>query len=141
VKIREKLGDAYSPEAGSAPSETYLNYGLLYTSLTIDPDKAAKINETVSALADELAKNGVTPDELARAKNPVLTLLRESARTNGYWLSAVLANAQEYPQRLDWCRSRYADNEAITKADLDVLAKQYLGSKRAFRVIVHPEKK
>jgi zinc protease len=114
---------------------------MLYTSLTIDPDKAAKINETVSALADELAKNGVTADELARAKNPVLTLLRESSRTNAYWLGAVLATAQELPQRLDWCRTRYADNEGITKADLDALAKQYFSSKRAFRVVVHPEKK
>ena len=41
---------------------------------------------------------------------------------------------------LDWSRSRYADNESISKADLDALAKSYLGASRASRVIVVPHK-
>jgi len=141
VKIREELGESYSPQAASNASETYRNYGLIYTIITVAPDKADQIVTATLAIADDLIKNGVTADELERAKKPVLTALRESARTNAYWLGAVLGSAQEYPQRLDWCRSRYSDNEAITVAELNELAKQYLSPSQAFRIVVVPEKK
>ena len=43
----------------------------------------------------------VAEDELDRAKKPVLTMLRESSRTNDYWLRSVLSRAQERPEVLD----------------------------------------
>jgi zinc protease len=67
--------------------------------------------------------------------------LKESLRSNAYWLGNVLAKAQEKPEMLDWARSRTADNEAITAAELTALAKQYLGRDRASRVTVLPGKK
>ncbi len=141
VKVREEMGDAYSPEAYSAPSDTYTHYGFLLAQISIDPAKAQKIVDTVLALAADLQKNGVTPDELTRAKQPVLTLLRESARTNQYWLNAVIGSCQEFPQRLDWCRTRSSDFEAITKPEIDALAAQYLDPARTCRVTVLPAEK
>jgi zinc protease len=141
VKIREEMGDAYSPRAGSAPSDTYTHYGFLLAHVTIDPAQAQKIVDTILALAADLQKKGATPDELDRAKMPILTELRESARTNPYWLSAVIGSCQEYPQRLDWCRSRYSDFEGITKAEIDAIAAQYLDASRTFRVTVLPAAK
>ena len=140
VKVREQLGDAYSPSAGNNPSDVYPGYGYMIANVTIDPPRAEQIADAVTALGADLAGKGVTADELQRAKEPVLTELRESARTNQYWLGAVLSRAQERPQQLDWCRSRYADIESITTADLDALAKQYLPATRASRVIVIPER-
>ncbi|MBI4626555.1 MAG: insulinase family protein [Verrucomicrobia bacterium] len=139
VKVREELGDAYNPGAGSSPSDIYPGYGYLVAGATTDPAKAKKITELIVTLADDMARNGITVDELERAKKPVLTSLRESARSNGYWVGSVLARAQERPEVLDWCRSRYADNEAITKAELNTLAKTYLVAARASRVIVLPD--
>jgi zinc protease len=141
VKVREELGGAYSPQAGSAPSDTYTDYGYMLANVTVDPAKAKEIADVVVAIAADLNKNGVTEDELQRAKLPLLTSLRESARTNPYWIGSVLARAQEKPEVLDWSRSRATDFESITKADLDALAKTYLSADRAFRVIVLPEKK
>lgn len=141
VKVREEMGDTYSPEARSAPSETYTNYGFMLAQITIDPAQAQKIVDTVLAIAADLQKNGVTPDELARAKQPILTALKESARTNGYWLNAVIGSCQEFPQRLDWCRTRSSDFEAITKPEIDALAAEYLDPARTFRVTVLPETK
>lgn len=138
VKVREELGDAYSPGAGITPSDIYPGYGYLSASVTIDPPRAKTVADLIVQIANDLSAKGVTEDELERAKKPILTALKESARTNGYWLGNVLARAQERPEMLDWCRSRYADNEAISKADLDALAKTYLGAARASRVIVVP---
>ena len=92
-------------------------------------------------IASLLAAGGTTEDELARCKQPILTTLRDSARTNQYWIGAVLARAQERPEVLDWCRNRYSDNESITVADIDALAKAYLSADRASRVIVIPKPK
>jgi zinc protease len=139
VKIREELGGAYSPRALSSPSDTYVNYGYIFARIMVEPDKADEIAEVAVELAADLARNGVTEDELERAKEPVLTALRESARTNAYWLGAVLLSAQEFPQRLEWSRSRYAGFDSITTSELDVLAAAYLGDDKVFRVIVRPE--
>ena len=72
-------------------------------------------------------------------------VLRRSAEDRGHAcfveMTAVAekVEVQERPEVLEWSRSRYADNEAITKAELDALAKTYLGSGRASRVIVIPQ--
>jgi zinc protease len=141
VKVREEMGDAYSPEAVSLPSDTYTQYGFLLAQISIDPAQTQKIVDTVLALAADLQKHGATSDELTRAKQPVLTSLKESARTNPYWLTAVIASCQEFPQRLDWCRTRSSDFEAISKAEVDALAAQYLDPARTFRVTVLPAAK
>ncbi|HTQ31295.1 MAG TPA: insulinase family protein [Opitutaceae bacterium] len=139
VKIREQLGGTYAPEAGNNSSETFTGYGRMTAETVVDPARAAEISGSIAVIAGDLNKNGVTPDELERAKKPLLTALRDSARTNQYWLTAVLASCQEYPQRLDWCRTRYTDFESITQADVNALAKTYLAPDRAFKVIVRPE--
>jgi zinc protease len=139
VKIREQLGGTYAPEADSEPSETFTGYGFMVADAIVDPARSAEIADAILAISTDLQRAGVTADELDRAKKPILTALRDSARTNQYWLSAVLANCQEFPQRLDWCRSRYSDFESITAADLNALAKAYLGPDRAFRAIVKAE--
>jgi zinc protease len=138
VKIREELGGTYSPNASSFASDTFPGYGYFTAAVDVEPAKAAQIVDTVIALADDLAQHGVTEDELTRAKQPALTAIKESLRKNAYWLGNVLARAQEKPEMLDWARTRLADIEAITAADLSALAKTYLGRDRASRVIVRP---
>lgn len=141
VEVREKLGDAYSPSASHSAGETYPNYGWFSSYVETDPAKTQLIMDSVLKIAGDLAKNGVTEEELDRARKPILTSLRESSRTNAYWLNVVLNAAQEFPWHLDWCRSRYSDTESITKADLDVLARDYLTPDKAFRATVIPKKK
>jgi zinc protease len=138
VKIREQLGGAYDPEAASEPSETFTHYGLMEAEVVVAPARAQEISDAILAIAADLQKNGVTPDELERAKRPLLTSVHEAVRTNPYWLGAVVAECQEFPQRLDWARSILTDYPAMTKADVDALAKDYLSPDRAFKVIVLP---
>jgi zinc protease len=140
VKIREELGDAYSPQTSSGPSDTYRHYGLMTALIAVDPAKAKIVTDATLEIAADLATNGVNDDELERAKKPILTSLREAGRNNQYWLFSVLGSAQEQPQRLDWRRSIDTDFAAITKPEIDALAKQYLPAARAFRVTSLPVK-
>ncbi|PHX85099.1 MAG: peptidase M16 [Opitutia bacterium] len=141
VKVREELGGAYSPTAGSSLSDVYPGYGFFVAQVSVDPAKAQEIADVVVALAADLAEKGVTAEELERSKQPVLTSSRENIRTNGYWLGAVLSRAQEKPERLEWARTRIADIEAITAEELSALAKQYLPAARVSRVTVLPAPK
>jgi zinc protease len=140
VKIREDMGGTYSPRAMSSASDTFPGYGYITTMIDVAPEMADKIADAAIALADDMAKNGVTEEELNRARLPALTAARESARTNAYWMGSVLARAQEKPEMIAWSRTRIPDLEAITAAELSALAKQYLGRERVSRVTVLPGK-
>ena len=137
VKVREQLGSTYSPNVASLPSDIFPGYGYMEAAVIVDPAKVKPIEDVVVSVAADMSANGITQDELDRAKNPKLTALRESERTNSYWMT-VLIRAQEKPEVLDWARSRKADFESITKEDIDLLAKEYLRADLASRVIIHP---
>ena len=138
VKIREEMGGTYSPNAASDLSDTYPGYGWIVAEATVAPDQSRIIADAIKAVAVALHDNGVTEEELVRAKQPVLTALRESSRTNSYWLGSVLAAAQEFPERLDWSRTRYSDNEGVTTRELSALTKQYFDPARISEFIVLP---
>ncbi len=139
VAIREKLGDAYAPEAGSDTSDTFPGYGLMIAEVGgAAPERAAEIARAVRGIAADLQAHGVSADELTRAKEPILTRLKDSVRSNPYWLEAVLARCQEYPERLDWARTRQKDIAAITRADLSELAQRYLAADAASQFISRP---
>ncbi|HEY4988550.1 MAG TPA: insulinase family protein, partial [Opitutaceae bacterium] len=137
VKVREQLGSTYAPNVSSLASDIFPGYGYISASVVVDPAKAREIEVAVSSVSSDLSANGATQDEIDRAKNPALTAIRETERKNSYWL-VVLGRAQERPETLDWARSRRADFESISKADIDALAKAYLAPELASHVIVHP---
>jgi zinc protease len=137
IRIREQLGDTYTPSAGSLTSEVFPGYGYVTASATVDPAKGERIAAAIVEVADGLSRKGVSGDELTRIRNPVLASLRQDAHSNAYWLN-VLSRAQEKPEVLDWARGRLADVEAISEGDLNSLARAYLGAGRASRVIVLP---
>jgi zinc protease len=141
-KVREDMGEAYSPDASNDSSQTYNDFGFLQTYIAVAPDKAAKIGDVIASIAADLSSNGVSEDELLRAKQPLLTSITESLRNNGYWLNNVLLRSQEKPVTLDWHRQREKDFASISKSEIDALAKAYLAPSKAFRFIVvpsHPE--
>jgi zinc protease len=141
VKIREEMGDTYSPDAGANLSDTYKGYGHIVAQATIAPDKARAVADAMKAAAASLFEKGVTEEELVRAKQPALTAARQSVRTNPYWIGSVLGAAQEQPERLEWARNRLADIESITPAELTEFAHRFLDPAKASEFISLPEPK
>jgi zinc protease len=140
LKVREEIGGSYSPRASNLSSDTFPGWGYIVANIDVDPPKAGQISDLAVKLADELAQNGLTDDELDRSRRPLLTEFRESLRSNGYWLS-VLTRAQEKPEVLEWARTRISDNEAITVPELNAIARKYLGQERASRATILPAAK
>ena len=82
-KIREELGDAYSPTAHNVPSDAYTDYGYLFAAVTVDPTQAESVEAVIKEIAAELGKGDtITQDELDRAKKPQITQIEEMRRTS-----------------------------------------------------------
>jgi zinc protease len=141
VKVREELGETYSPACYHVASDTFTGYGYMTAMIECKPEQAAPISELVIKIADELAGGEISDDEFDRAKKPILSQLEQMRRDNRYWAQNVVRNCQEHPERIDWSRNLISDFTAISKADVSKLAKEYLGKARAVGVNVLPEVK
>ena len=136
VKIREEMGEAYSPNAGADASDTWKDFGQIMAVSPGDPAKSTEVITKIIAIADDLAKNGVTEDELGRAMKPLLSGIEQQKRSNGYWLGTVLARSQSKPEVLDWAREMEKDYASITKEEVSALAAKFLTADRARTILV-----
>lgn len=134
-EVREKLGIAYSPGAGASSSAVFDGYGSIYASAQTEPGKLDAFFEAVDRITADLRDNPVSEDELNRARRPAVEQLKKSMADNGYWLGQ-LQDAQKDPPSLDQVRTHLATIEAVTAADLQALAREYLRPDRAWRVEV-----
>lgn len=137
VLVREREGLAYSPGAAVNASDVYPGVGYLLMNVFADPARVADARKACLSIADSLATDGVTAEELERMRTPLLAQLRDQMRNNGFWLG-VLQDCQARPAALDEIRRVESDYLAITAETLGALAKQYLGSARASWLVVTP---
>ncbi len=137
-EIREKLGASYSPNAGASGSDALEGVGYIIGQSIGTPKDIELLLKTMRDLADTFSTEGATADELDRALKPTLGQLDKSLRDNNYWLSTVLSQSQSDPKRLDLARGRDADYRSITLAEINALAKKYLGGGNALLVSIKP---
>ena len=146
IRVREELGAAYSTAASfdEIPGFPHLTFFSAYAE--VDPRRAQQALEIIRREARDLARKGVKADEFMRAKQPFLRGRTDDLRTNAYWGVTVLGDAQQNPSRLDHARSRTADTDAITRAELSQLARLHLDPEKSIRfgtvlpVFVFPQK-
>jgi len=141
IKVREELGDTYSPACYHVASDTFTGYGYMTTMIECKPELAEALTKLVIEIGDTLAAGPITDDEFDRALQPMLSQLEQMRRDNRYWSMNVLRCAQEHPERLDWARSFVSDFSGIKKDEIQALAKEYLGAKRAVSAGVIPQVK
>jgi zinc protease len=136
--IREKLGATYSPQVFNHSSRIYPGYGVLRAQLIVAPVQIEVLSQEVAQVAGDLWKSGVTAEEFARAKAPILTSLKDMVRTNGYWLNSVFALSSRHPQQLQWPATILAGFESVTKEELTALAREYLDPAKVARIMIVP---
>ena len=138
LEVREKLGASYAPGSGTQQSTVYPGVGLLMIQAMSDPDKVDTLVAACLGVAQSLAEDGVTDEEIARLREPMLKQRRDAKRNNGYWMN-VLSEAQREPGHLDDARSGDAFYESFTAAEITPLAQQYLQRERASVLVVNPQ--
>jgi len=136
--VREKLGAAYSPGAGAEASQIFQGLGGLVIQANGEPAGIDTLIEACRGVAQDLATNGVTEEEVARLSEPILNQLRDAQRTNGYWMSAI-NEAQGKPQSLQDLRSLVDHYSNLKAADISALAASYLLPEKASMLVVLPQ--
>lgn len=135
VRIREELGDAYSPTARRFASEAYANFGYLMAQVGVAPEKADEARAAVLGIAKDLAANGVSAELLERVRAPMVQSMATQRQQNQYWLSSVFDKAASQPFRVEWATTMESDYTKVTADELSVLAKQYLNNDKALQII------
>lgn len=140
LEVRERLGAAYSPGAGMQQSQVHPGVGLLFMQAMADPEKVDVLVDACLQVAGSLASEGITDEEVERLREPILATLRDSKRTNAFWLGAM-SRSQRMEGQLDEVRSADAFYESYTAADLTPYAAEFLKPELASILIVNPKTK
>ncbi len=138
-QFRIAEGNTYSAGTDFEASETFPGYGYVAGRVETPPAKIERFFEEAQKIADDIRKNGVSADELERARKPRLEALTRAKETNGYWVG-LLGGAQEDPRKLDAIRESISGIEKVTAADVKKSAEMYLTEDRAWKLKVLPEK-
>lgn len=138
-RLREKLGQAYSPSAGSSLSHYYPGYGTFAISTAVAADKVDATRAAIDELVADLRKAPLDADVIERARKPYLEEYNNILKDLGGWLS-LTARAQSEPERLDRYFSAAKVMAAITPEDVHKTALSYLVPGGSVAFVVIPEK-
>jgi len=139
-RLREELGQAYSPAAGSNTSHYYQGYGTFAIGASVAADQAEATREAVAGLIADLRKGPLDADVLDRARKPYLEEYSNALKDLGGW-TALTARAQSEPERLDRFIAVPDVMGAITPEDIHQAALKYLTMDGAVAFAVLPEAK
>jgi len=137
-RARNAQGLTYSAQGNHAPSQAFPGYGVLYGVVDAPPDKASELADEIRDIGEQIRRDGITQDELDRARNPIVAELKKLLETNGYLLSAIVSGSQERPERLERALTSVQELSSLTVEDIDAVARTYLDPKRALPVAIVP---
>ncbi len=137
-RLREKLGQAYSPSAGSNTSHFYPGYGTFAVSASVAADKVDAARAAVDGLIADLRAAPLDADIIERARKPWLEEYNNYLKDLGGWLS-LAARAQSEPERLGRFNAEPEVIRAITTEDIHRAALRYLAPGDAVTFLVVPE--
>jgi len=138
VKVREAIGEAYSPFAYHRTQDVYAGFGFVTAVVNTDPGQTEMITQILVEIGNDLATNGITEDEFNRVLKPLVSSLEQQQRNNNYWLNQVLLGAAQRNYQLEWSRSLFTDYPSITREEVEALAREYLPAERAIQVLIKP---
>jgi len=137
-RLREQLGQAYSPSAGSQPSHYYPGYGVFIISASVAADQVEASRAALQGLIVDLRKGPLDTDVLDRARTPFLEEYSNVLKDLNGWIG-LAARAQSEPQRLDRFVAGPQVMRAITPEDIHQAALKYLNPDSAVAFAVLPE--
>ena len=139
VEVRERLGAAYFPNATLEQSCLYPGVGTLTIRATTEPGAAESLMEACLAVTDELARDGVSLEEVARLREPLREHERDSERDDERWLDS-LSMRPCGPLDSEEDGGEEAPDQALGPETLTELAGIYLARERASTLIVRPRR-
>jgi len=142
--IREAFGQSYSPSVGTSRLPGYGDNVVLAVRAIVLPKDVESVEARIRKIAADLAANGPTEDEIARARTPLLENKAQDCDANECWVATIseaLAKrdigereARPWQSPMDHLPTL----RALKREDLQALAQNYFVDKRLIRVHVLP---
>ncbi len=132
--VREKLGLTYSPSASAFASIDLAGLGYLIVQAETPPDKFEAMRAAVLEVVAALANDPISPDELDRARKPLVEAAQKARETNGFWVSS-LGRVLREPRTRDSILNEPAELGAVTAADVKALLARYVTGKTPLTAI------
>jgi zinc protease len=136
-RIREELGQAYSPAAGVNLSRHYTDYGTILINVSLEDTQIDVARAAIDTMLADLKGDGITDDLIERARKPLLERHDNALKDLGGYAS-LSARAQSEPERIDRFMAYPAMLSAVTRQDLRQAAQTYLKPEDAVTFIVVP---
>jgi zinc protease len=139
VRLRQEMGKTYSPVVGLM-AERALAPAMLYLRCRIEtaPRQVGVVAEAAKQVVAALVAGGFSDEELERARLPLIRAAEENAVSNKWWL-ATLSDAQTKPQFVEGQADQKRILQAVTRAELESLARLLFAPDRLCELRVMPE--
>jgi zinc protease len=136
--LRRAAGVTYSPQANANASLVYPGYGYVSALVEIPPSKIADFYKDLVKISGDLRAQDVTPDELERAKKPLIETLEKARDTNEYWLEQ-LSDAAFEPRKIAAVRTVVQSLQKVDAAQIRQAAQTYLKDDKLWRLQITPQ--
>jgi len=136
-KLREELGQAYSPSASASNSRHYRDFGTFGLGVSVDVAQVEAARAAVEEVLSELRAAPPSADLIERARRPLLENYDNALKDLGGWIS-LAARAQSDPARLDRWFAAPDLIRAATPEDLQAAAARWLAEGASVEVMVVP---
>lgn len=137
-KLREELGQAYSPSARSSPSRVWRDYGTLSLNVAVEQAQLDAARGAIAELLEALRAGEIDEDIVDRARQPLLESYDNLLKSLGGWLT-LADRAQSEAERLDRYFAAPGILQSLTARDITAAAKHYLAPGEAVELLVVPQ--
>lgn len=137
-KVREKMGQAYSPYAVNDWPIDLDGGGKIMVLGQIKPAMVPVFYEAADEMAADLIAHPVTADELARVTEPLKQQLTRASTSSAFFMY-LIEGATLDPVRFTTVRSMLNDYTVTTPEKMQELAAKYLIRSKSWRIAVIPQ--
>lgn len=132
-RFRESEGGTYTPGVANNMSETYPDYGVLMAYSQIRAERLADFEQATRDVAQALAKDGPSEDELKRAVAPIASGNERRRKLNLYWAQMLQGDLDD-PRYVEMIRTAVTGYQNVTTADVQAVARKWLSKPPALRI-------
>ncbi|HYH82535.1 MAG TPA: insulinase family protein [Longimicrobium sp.] len=136
-RLREEMSGTYGVNVGGGVIRLPAQEFRFSVDFGASPERLDELTRAVFAEIDSVKANGVTADELRKAREAQRRAREVQMRENNWWLSALMSYDQ-----YGWDPRLIPSpplSQTLTSADLRDAARRYLDTSRYVQVTLHPE--
>ncbi|APG63042.1 hypothetical protein LPB140_09855 [Sphingorhabdus lutea] len=137
-KFRAEEAAAYSPDSVNIWPEDLQSGGFLLNFTLLKPELTDRFFEMSLEIAQDLAANPISADELNRAVEPILQQIDRAMSGNVFFMRS-LEGVSEDPEKLRNIYVMLNNFKTLTPPELQYLAQKYLTADKAFKFKILPK--